>query len=62
MPIADPEVDEEKPVPQNYAREPTAFGSKSAEQTDSGPLQVARVRRLDVDAVLARSLAKVVSE
>ena len=62
MPIADPEVDEEEPVTKDYPREPTAYGSKSAEQSESGSLQVSRVRRLDVDAVLARSLAKVVSE
>jgi hypothetical protein len=48
---------------QNRARAATeAFTSKSDERIGPEPIPVCEGRRLDVDAVLARSLAKVVSE
>ena len=62
MAIPDSRVDEEEQVAEARVQAPTAHESEDEERTDSGSLQVSRGRRLDVDAVLARSLAKVVSE
>jgi hypothetical protein len=39
-----------------------AYSVKSVERIDPRPIPVSNGRHLDVDAVLARSLAKVVSE
>jgi hypothetical protein len=48
---------------QNRARAAIeAYSVKSVERIDPRPIPVCEGRRLDVDAVLARSLAKVVSE
>ena len=48
---------------QNHARSAIdAYTAKSDERMTLGPIPVSRARHLDVDAVLARSLAKVVSE
>lgn len=48
---------------QNSARAAIdSYTAKSDEGTTLGPIPVFHARHLDVDAVLARSLAKVVSE
>jgi hypothetical protein len=48
---------------QNRARAAIdTYSAKSDERISSGPSPVSHARRLDVDAVLAHSLAKVVSE
>ena len=52
----------DEPTTQDHARAINTYGAKADERMTSGSIPVSHARHLDVDAVLARSLAKVVSE
>jgi hypothetical protein len=53
----------DEPTSQNRARSAIeAYTAKADERISPRPIPVSHARHLDVDAVLARSLAKVVSE
>jgi hypothetical protein len=61
MAVVELSVDEEQEPTATRAHEKN-YDPQTEDRTESHPLDVSRVRRLDVDAVLARSLAKVASE
>jgi hypothetical protein len=63
MELANSRLVNDEQTTQNRARAAIeAYTAKSDQGISSGPIPVSHPRHLDVDAVLARSLAKVVSE